>query len=128
MCLPVILALFSMIVCVEMYTLERAIARSYFQDLLDDMQDIGYLDHQLSSYYRDKMNEIGWESIEGDFFVGSSPQDEALRARKERNEIIHLSMQIRPSKISEWMNLLFEGEPVFQFSGSRPSEYFSPGW
>ncbi|MGD8192475.1 hypothetical protein ACQCN2_21100 [Brevibacillus ginsengisoli] len=128
MCLAVILAMFSMIVCIEMYTLERAIARSYFQDLLDDMQDIGYLDNQLANYYRDKMAEVGWEPIEGDFFVGSTPRDEVLRAHKEQNELIHLTMRIRPSKISEWMNLLFTGEPVFQFSGRRPSEYFSPGW
>lgn len=117
-----------MIACVEMYTLEQAIARNYYQDLLDDMQDIGYLDNQLSQYYSNKMTEIGWKSEDGDFFVGSWPREEALRAHKENNEHIYLTLRIRPSRISEWVHLLFEGEQVFQFSGSRPSEYFSPGW
>ncbi len=127
-CISVILAVFSLIACMETYTLERAIARGFYHDLLDDMEDIGYLDNQLAQYYSNKMEGMGWQPIEDDFFAGTWPRDETIRARKENNESIYLSIQIRPSKVSEWVHYLFEGEPVFRFSGSRPSEYFSPGW
>ena len=127
-CLSVFFSVFSMIVCVETYTLERAMARGIYQDLLDDMQDIGYLDSRLAAYYANKMEALGWEGVEGDFFKGSQPRDVLIRALKEKNQTIFLSLQIKPSIITQWVHLLFEGEPLFQFSGSRPSEYFDMGW
>ncbi len=127
-CLAVLLTVFSTIVCVEMYTLEQAIACGFYADILDDMQDIGYLDSQLEDYYREKMKQLHWEGDGGDIFAGTSPRTEAARARKERQETVTLSLRIRPSRVSQWLHLLAEGEAVFRFYGQRPSEYFSPGW
>jgi len=126
-CLSVLLFTFSSVACVEMYALERAVARGIYQDVMDDMQDIGYLDENTQKYYQDKMLQLGWNG-DGDFFQGSWPQDISQRAQKERRENIVLVLRIRPSKISQWMNQLLIGEALFTFSGSRPSEYFDPGW
>jgi hypothetical protein len=110
-----------------MYALERAIARGYFADVLDDMQDIGYLEPELAGYYRSKMRQLGWEESQ-DFFAGSWPTTEGQRAKKERNEMVSLSLMVRPSRVAQWINLFVEGDTVFSFTGSRPSEYFDPGW
>ncbi|MFM1655047.1 hypothetical protein ACI7RC_23575 [Brevibacillus sp. B_LB10_24] len=127
-CLSVIIFLFAAVVCVEMYTLERAIARGFYTDLLDDMQDIGYLDAELESYYKEKMNELEWEAAQGDYFAGTWPREESLRSRKQLHDLVHLSLGIRPTRLSQWMHYLFKGERVFTFTGSRPSEYFDPEW
>ncbi|MGE5702718.1 MAG: hypothetical protein ACM32O_09335 [Clostridia bacterium] len=127
-CLSVMLFVFSAIACMETYSLERAIARGVYTDVIDDMQDIGYLDSQLAEYYRGKMHAWGWESEGGDYFVGSWPTSEAARARKERQEQVSLTLSIHPSKVSQWVNLLVEGRASFHFSGVRPSEYFDQGW
>lgn len=127
-CLGVIVALFSMIVCMELYALERAAARGIYTDVLDEMQDIGYLDDSLSEYYQGEMTSMGWESAQEDFFTGSWPRNEANRSRKERNELVSLTMTIRPSRLSQWIHFFMEGETLFRFTGSRPSEYFDPGW
>lgn len=128
LCLAVIFTVFSMIVCIEMVTLERAIARGVYQDIMDDMQDIGYLDSQLASYYENEMSELGWEGMNGDFFAGTWPREVAARSNKEKNGQVILSLTIRPTRISQWVQLLLEGEPVFRFRGSRPSEYFDSAW
>lgn len=86
LCLGVIVALFSVIVCMELFALERAIARGIYTDVLDDMQDIGYLDDGLADYYQRQMVSLGWETEQADFFAGSWPRDEVRRARKENNE------------------------------------------
>lgn len=127
-CLSVMLFVFSAIACMETYSLERTLARGVYTDLMDDMQDIGYLDSQLAAYYREKMNGWGWTGVEGDFYAGSYPVTEAARARKERKEDVSLKLSIHPSKLSQWMNLLVEGDSTFHFSGLRPSEYFDQGW
>lgn len=126
-CLPVMLVLFSVTAAFEMYAMERAIARGYFADLMDDMQDIGYLDQDLAEYYRSKMRQIGWEET-GNFFAGSWPMAEEQRAKKERNDMVSLTLTVRPSRVAQWIHLFVQGETVFSFSGSRPSEYFDPGW
>lgn len=128
LCLGVIVALFSMIVSMELFALERAIARGIYTDVLDDMQDIGYLDDGLADYYQRQMVSLGWETEQADFFAGSWPRDEVRRARKENNELVSLTVMIRPSRLSQWINYFIAGETVFRFSGSRPSEYFDPGW
>jgi hypothetical protein len=128
LCLSVIIAVFSMVICMEMYALERAMARGIFSDVLDDMQDIGYLHSGLAGYYREEMVEMGWVSVSEDFFTGSWPREETQRARKERNEQITLTLTVRPSRLSQWINQFVTGEAVFRFSASRPSEYFDPGW
>lgn len=127
-CLGVMLIVFSGITCMEVYSLERTMARSIYTDLMDDMQDIGYLDDQLAGYYRTKMSELGWVPPHGDFFTGSWPLDVNFRAHKEQQELVSLQLSIRPSLLTQWMHLLVEGEPTFQFSGRRPSEYFDQGW
>ncbi|GEC93224.1 hypothetical protein BBR01nite_55550 [Brevibacillus brevis] len=110
-----------------MYAMERAIARGIYADLLDDMQDIGYLEPTLADYYLLKMKELGWEVTE-DAFAGSWPRTESERARKERQEAITLSVTIQPSKVTQWLHKFVEGDTSFSFTGSRPSEYFDPGW
>lgn len=127
-CLSVVIVVFSLIVCIETYTLERAIARGVYTEIADDMQDIGYLHVGLADYYRKKMLEVGWEEVDADFYKGSWPREETLRARKERNEMITLTLTIRPTRLSQWINFFLEGETVFRFSGRRASEYFDPGW
>lgn len=127
-CLSVMLFVFSAIACIETYSLERSLARGVYTDLMDDMQDIGYLDSKLAAYYRERMNGLGWEGAEGDFFASSYPVTESARAHKERNENVSLSLSIHPSKLSQWMNLLVEGDSTFQFVGIRPSEYFDQRW
>ena len=127
LCLSVMLVLFSSIAAYEMYAMERAIARGYFADLLDDMQDIGYLESDLADYYRNEMRELGWEEG-GNFFAGSWPLAETQRARKENHEMVSLTLTVRPTRVAQWINLFVEGETVFTFTGSRPSEYFDPGW
>lgn len=127
-CLSVMIVIFSVIVCMEMYAMERAVARGIYSDIADDMQDIGYLNEQLASYYHDKMVEMGWQEVDSDFFAGTWPRNEAQRARKERNELISLKLTIRPTKLAQWIHLFVEGDEVFRFSGGRPSEYFDPGW
>lgn len=127
-CLAVMISVFSAVVCLEIYTLERSVARGFFIDIFDDMQDIGYLDPQLEDYYRDKMIQMDWESVEGDFFQGTWPRSEVSRARKERQEFINLTLRIRPSRVSQWIHLFRDGSAEFFFTGTRPSEYFAPGW
>ncbi|EMT51135.1 hypothetical protein I532_19502 [Brevibacillus borstelensis AK1] len=126
-CLAVMLILFSAIGAYEMYAMERAIARSIYADAFDDMQDIGYLEPQLADYYVQRMRDLGWD-VSGDAFSGSHPRMEGIRARKERNEMVTLSLSVYPSRLSQWMNRFVEGEKAFTFTGSRPSEYFDPGW
>ncbi|QQE74618.1 hypothetical protein KDJ56_01005 [Brevibacillus composti] len=126
-CLSVMLLLFSAIAAFEMYAMERAIARSIYADVFDDMQDIGYLEPLLADYYLGKMQDLGWD-VASDVFAGSNPRAEGLRARKERNEMVTLSLEVRPSRLSQWMHLFAKGETSFRFTGSRPSEYFDPGW
>ncbi|RNB82812.1 hypothetical protein EDM56_23220 [Brevibacillus fluminis] len=127
-CLSVMVFVFSAIACVETYSLERSLARGVYTDLMDDMQDIGYLDSSLTAYYRGKMQDWGWTGAGADFFAGSYPMSETTRARKERAENVSLTLSIHPSKLSQWMNLLVEGEATFRFAGTRPSEYFDQGW
>lgn len=127
-CLSVVLVMYSGIVCMEMYALERALARGFYSDILDDMQDIGYLDELLVLHYQNEMLAMGWESNEEDFFLGTYPREEAVRARKEHNETVTVTLTIRPSRISQWLHLFFYADTSFVFSGSRPSEYFDPGW
>ncbi len=127
-CLSVLLLVFAAITCMETYSLERAIARGFFSDMLDDMQDIGYLDNHLRDYYREKMQALGWESETGDFFAGTKPLVQGERARKERNETITFMLSVRPSRVSQWLHILTTGDSVFRFSGTRPSEYFDQGW
>ncbi|HZG16162.1 MAG TPA: hypothetical protein VE710_14255 [Candidatus Bathyarchaeia archaeon] len=128
LCLTVIVTIFSMIICMELYALERSVARGIYTDVLDEMQDIGYLHSSLADYYKGEMVSLGWEAAKEDFFAGSSPRDEIGRARKERNEMVSLTMTIRPSRLSQWIHYVIEGETDFHFAGSRPSEYFDPGW
>mgnify|MGYP001451521869 CR=1 FL=1 len=127
-CLGVMIAVFSMIAGIEIYSLERAMARGFYSDILDDMQDIGYLDSRLEQYYTDKLNSFGWQPLAGDYFAGSVPRTEGARARKERNERVLLVLRIRPSPVSQWLHYFQEGERDFLFTGSRPSEYFSAEW
>lgn len=110
-----------------MYAMERAIARSIYADLLDDMQDIGYLDSALAQYYIQEMTELGWD-VTGDVFAGTNPRTENERARKERQDKVTLAINIRPSHVAQWLHRFVEGEVSFTFVGSRPSEYFDPGW
>ncbi|USG65989.1 hypothetical protein NDK47_01120 [Brevibacillus ruminantium] len=126
-CLSVMLILFSAIAAYEMYAMERAIARSIYADAFDDMQDIGYLEPLLADYYLQKMGDLGWD-VSLDVFSGSVPRTEGLRARKERDEMVTLTLTVRPSRLSQWMHLFVKGETSFHFTGSRPSEYFDPGW
>jgi len=126
-CLCVMLLCFAAVAAYELYAMERTIARAYFADVLDDMQDIGYLDPQLAGYYRNQMRQLGWEEPE-DVFSGSWPTTATQRAKKERNEMVSLQLTVRPSRVAQWINRLVEGEVAFRFAGSRPSEYFDPGW
>jgi hypothetical protein len=126
-CLSVMIVLFSAVAACQMYAMERAIARGIFADVLDDMQDIGYLDPALADYYRQKMAELGWD-VTGDVFAGSWPQAEQQRALKEQNEMVTLTLTVRPSRVAQWLNQFAEGNAAFFFTGSRPSEYFDPGW
>lgn len=127
-CLSVIVVLFSMVMCSEMYALEQAMARGIYTDIMDDMQDIGYLDSQLAGYYEAEMRELGWEAEADGFFAGSEPLLESERARKERHDQVRLTLTIRPTKLTQWINLFTRGDPLFHFTASRPSEYFDPGW
>lgn len=102
-------------------------ARAFYTDILDDMQDIGYLDDELAAYYLRKMGELGWLMGE-DVFAGSSPRSASERARKERQEEVTLVLTVYPSRVSQWLNRFAEGEVAFTFAGSRPSEYFDPEW
>ncbi|KQL47054.1 hypothetical protein AN963_19635 [Brevibacillus choshinensis] len=126
-CLTVLILVLSAIGAYHMYAMERAIARSIYADLLDDMQDIGYLDSALAEYYLQEMAELGWD-VTGDVFAGTSPRTENERARKERQETVTLAINIRPSHVAQWLHRFVEGEVSFMFVGSRPSEYFDPGW
>lgn len=126
-CLLVLLLVTSALGAYHLYAMERAIARGIYADLLDDMQDIGYLEPTLADYYLLKMKELGWE-VTGDAFAGSWPRTESERARKERQEAITLSVTIQPSKVTQWLHKFVEGDTFFSFTGSRPSEYFDPGW
>ncbi|MFD2369662.1 hypothetical protein ACFSO0_06760 [Brevibacillus sp. GCM10020057] len=125
--LTVLLLVFSALGAYHMYAMERAIARSIYADLLDDMQDIGYLDAALADYYLQEMADLGWD-VSGDVFAGSMPRAESKRARKERQETVTLAMTVTPSKVAQWLNRFVEGQVAFTFVGSRPSEYFDPGW
>lgn len=125
--LSVLILVFSAIGAYHMYAMERAIARSIYADLLDDMQDIGYLDAALGEYYSQEMAELGWD-VSGDVFAGSWPRTESERARKERQDSVTLAFKVNPSKVAQWINRFVEGEATFTFAGSRPSEYFDPGW
>ncbi|WP_411503034.1 hypothetical protein [Brevibacillus centrosporus] len=125
--LAVMLAILSALGAYHMYAMERAIARSIYADMLDDMQDIGYLDPALAEYYSQEMAELGWD-VSGDVFAGSGPRTENQRARKERQEAVTLAITVTPSKVAQWLNRFVEGEVAFTFIGTRPSEYFDPGW
>ena len=126
-CIALLIFVFSAMGAYQMYALERAIARSYFADIMDDMQDIGYLDPALAAYYLQEMEELGWD-VTGDAFAGSSPLSASQRARKERQEEVTLVLTVYPSRIAQWLNRFVQGEIAFMFSGSRPSEYFDPEW
>jgi hypothetical protein len=126
-CLCVIIFVFSGIASHEMYAMERAIARSMYEDIFDDMQDIGYLEQELADYYRGKMEQLGWDVTE-DVFAGSWPRTEAMRAKKEENQMVSLTLMVRPSRVAQWIHMFVEGDAVFSFSGIRPSEYFTPEW
>lgn len=126
-CIAVLLLVFSGIGAYHMYALERSIARAIYTDILDDMQDIGYLEPSLSAYYLQKMEELGWD-VSGDVFAGSGPRSLSERARKERNEEVTLVVSIYPSRVAQWMNRFVAGEVIFSIAGSRPSEYFDPEW
>lgn len=126
-CLTVLILVFSAVGAFHLYAMERAMARSIYADLLDDMQDIGYLDPALEEYYLQEMDDMGWD-VSGDVFAGSWPRSEHERARKERQETVTLSVTVRPSIVSGWLHRFAEGEIAFSFAGSRPSEYFDPGW
>lgn len=126
-CLSVLIIVFSAIGAYQMYALERAIARGMYADILDDMQDIGYLEPTLASYYLQEMNELGWD-VAGDVFAGSWPRTEGERARKERKETVTLTFTVHPSRVAQWLHRFVEGDALFSFAGSRPSEYFDPGW
>ncbi|UFJ40597.1 hypothetical protein LOK74_21675 [Brevibacillus humidisoli] len=127
-CLGVLITIFSMIVCIEIYSLERAMARGFYSDILDDMQDIGYLDSRLEQYYTAKLDSFGWQPLDADYFTGTLPRTATARAKKEQNQHVLLVVRIRPSQVSQWLHYFQEGERDFLFTGSRPSEYFSPEW
>lgn len=110
-----------------MYALERSIARAIYTDILDDMQDIGYLEPGLAAYYLQKMQDLGWDVSE-DVFAGSGPRAVSTRALKERNETVTLVVSIYPSRLAQWMHRFVAGQVAFSFAGSRPSEYFDPEW
>jgi hypothetical protein len=126
-CLSVLIVVLSGLGAYHMYAMERAIARGIYADILDDMQDIGYLEPALAAYYLQKMEELGWD-VTGDVFAGSWPRAESERALKERQETVILAVTIYPSRVAQWMNRFVEGNVAFSFAGSRPSEYFAPGW
>lgn len=126
-CLSVLIIVTSALGAYHLYAMERAIARGIYADILDDMQDIGYLEPSLADYYLGKMGELGWD-VSGDVFAGSWPRVESARARKERQEEVMLAVMVIPSKVTQWLNRFVEGEASFSFAGSRPSEYFDPGW
>lgn len=126
-CLSVLIIVTSALGAYHLYAMERAIARGIYADILDDMQDIGYLEPSLADYYLGKMGELGWD-VSGDVFAGSWPRVENARARKERQEEVMLAVTIIPSKVTQWLNRFVEGDASFSFAGSRPSEYFDPGW
>ena len=126
-CLSVLIIVTSALGAYHLYAMERAIARGIYADILDDMQDIGYLELSLADYYLGKMEELGWD-VSGDVFAGSWPRVESARARKERQEEVMLAVTVIPSKVTQWLNRFVEGEASFSFAGSRPSEYFDPGW
>ncbi|HZG82823.1 MAG TPA: hypothetical protein VEZ13_18870 [Brevibacillus sp.] len=123
----VLLLIFSGIGAYHMYAMERSVARAIYADVLDDMQDIGYLEPDLAAYYVQKMEELGWD-VSGDVFEGSRPRSPGERARKERQEEVTLVLRIHPSRLSQWMHRFVQGEILFSFAGSRPSEYFDPEW
>lgn len=126
-CLSVLIIVTSALGAYHLYAMERAIARGIYADILDDMQDIGYLEPSLADYYLGKMGELGWD-VSGDVFAGSWPRVESARARKERQEEVMLAVTVIPSKVTQWLNRFVEGDASFSFAGSRPSEYFDPGW
>jgi hypothetical protein len=126
-CITVLIFVFSAIAAYQLYALERSIARSFYTDILDDMQDIGYLDPELAAYYLREMEELGW-SVTEDVFAGSSPRNASERARKERQENVTLVVTVYPSRVAQWLHRFLEGEVAFTFAGSRPSEYFDPEW
>lgn len=126
-CIALLIFIFSAMGAYQLYALERAIARSFYTDMLDDMQDIGYLDAELAAYYLEEMEELGWD-VTGDVFAGSSPRNASERARKERQEEVTLVITVYPSRVAQWLHRLVQGEVAFTFAGSRPSEYFDPEW
>ncbi len=126
-CLSVLIIVTSALGAYHMYAMERAIARSIYADILDDMQDIGYLEPSLANYYVGKMEELGWD-VREDVFAGSWPRVENERARKERQESVTLTLTVTPSRVAQWLHRFAEGEVSFSFAGSRPSEYFDPRW
>lgn len=126
-CLIVLLFVISGVGAYHLYAMERAIARGIYADILDDMQDIGYLDPVLAEYYTQKMDDLGWD-VTADIFAGSWPRTINERARKEQNESVTLTVTVRPSNVAKWLNAFVEGDAAFSFTGSRPSEYFDPGW
>jgi hypothetical protein len=126
-CMITLLFVISGVGAYHLYAMERAIARSIYADVLDDMQDIGYLNQALTDYYTNKMARLGWD-VSTDVFAGSWPRGEGERARKERKESVTLAMKVTPSNVAKWLNAFVEGDTAFSFTGSRPSEYFDPGW
>lgn len=126
-CLSVLIIVTSALGAYHMYAMERAIARSIYADILDDMQDIGYLEPSLAEYYVEKMEELGW-NVSVDVFAGSWPLVENERARKERQESVTLTLKVTPSRVAQWLHRFVEGEISFSFAGSRPSEYFDSRW
>lgn len=126
--LSVLVPILAIIVGIEIYSMERALARGIFHDVMDEMQNDGYLDQSTSFYYGAQMDELGWHSVGTDYFQGTYPRNESNRARKELQQNVRLVISIRPSVVTRWVHFLKEGEGTFTFSSVRPSEYYHPEW
>ncbi|TPG70393.1 hypothetical protein EEL31_19100 [Brevibacillus laterosporus] len=127
-CLLAIFLLFSMTASLELFSIEHALARSIFSDVMDDMRDIGYLDRDVERYYSEKMNQLGWEAVDGDYFQGSFPRQMNQRVSKEKQQFIELHLQIRPSRVARLLNKYTRDDYSFAFYSRQPSEYFDVRW
>lgn len=127
-CLLAIFLLFSMTASLELISVEHALARSIFSDVLDDMRDIGYLDRDVERYYSEKMNQLGWEAVDGDYFQGSFPRQMNQRVLKEKQQFIELHLQIRPSRVTRLLKKYTRDGYPFAFHSRQPSEYFDVRW
>ncbi|MGG1444012.1 hypothetical protein ABE354_18520 [Brevibacillus laterosporus] len=127
-CLVAIVFLISMTACLEMFIVEHALARGIFSDVMDNMRDIGYLDRDVERYYSEKMNKLGWEAMDGDYFQGSYPRKINQRVLKEKQEFIELQLQVKPSRVARMLNKYTKGTYLFAFYSRQPSEYFDVRW